>query len=223
MLPRNYLYISDAQVDLLYSQIAEEIRDTIAAGLKAEPAFASAAAESDQVESTTDWKLSVVTRYIETHETLGSIEKPGSHFRGSMKMQWGIVDETTLFIGEQAGEERLFVLLGGPAGATVAADEAAGSSERIPPSALAGLFALFERADPDAAVPDHHYMAPDNLDARLLRRLPWLAKQLDAVQTVTFLAKTLSVMASDDPYSRSRDILVVGSPLYVAVAGEPGN
>jgi hypothetical protein len=206
MLPNDYLFIADTQVDLLYAQ---------AAGQGGDSAPAAEAGEGPDVRAQ---KLDAVIRHLEAQEPVGTIEKPGAYFRGTMKMQWGVVEETALFVGEQTGEQRLFVLLGGPAGAPLAADEAAGSSERIPPQALAGLFALFERADPEAAVPAHHYMAPDNLDARLLRRLPWLAEQLDAVQTVTFLAETLSVMASDDRYSSARDILVVGSPLYVAVA-----
>lgn len=199
MLPTEYLYISSTQVE----QLTAEMRGDSPAAAGVEPLA---------------HKLAAAVRHVEAQEPVGTIEKPGAYFRGTLKMQWGIVDETALFVGEQAGEERLFVLLGGPAGAALAAGEAARSRARIPTAALAGLFALFERADPDAAVPEHHYMAPDNLDARLLRRLPWLAEQLDAVQTVTFLAKTLSVMASDDRYSSARDILVVGSPLYVAVS-----
>jgi hypothetical protein len=48
--------------------------------------------------------------------------------------------------------------------------------------------------------------------------LPALVAQLQAVQTVAFVAETLAVETGADNRSGSRDFLLIGSPLYVALA-----
>lgn len=211
MPPETYLFISNTQVDLLYTQIPEEMRDSIAARLQA----------ADAVGSEAERKLALVSQYVEETEDLGTVAEPASYFRGKMKMQWGIVQNTALFVGQSEEKERLFVLLGGASQHTIDVDEPVHEDDRIPPPALAGLLALFQRADSDATLAEDHYTAPDNLDARLLRRLPWLTAQLGAVQTVEFLARTLSVETSDDRYPGAREYLVIGAPLFVAAAGPP--
>lgn len=205
MPPRHYLYVCESKIDSLYQQIGEKQRLALAAG-------------SETPLEGSEGKLRVVLSYLDTPESLGTVEMPGPYFRGRLSMQWGIMGDTALFVGQSEERERHFVLLGGSARYTVEADYPGSGATGQPSSPFAGLLALFERADVGESVTDRPYSATNTLGARLLRRLPALVAQLQAVQTVEFVAETLAVETGADNRSGERDFLLIGSPLYVALA-----
>jgi hypothetical protein len=215
---RHYLYICDSKVDSLYLQIPEKQRATLAAALGEEPGRPGESPESETGGEGSDWKLRVVLSYIEAPETMGTVEMPAPYFRGRLSMQWGVVDDTALFVGQSEEKARHFVLLGGSARYTVGPDYPGGGEGGQPSSPFAGLLALFQRADAGESEPERPYPAANTLGSRLLRRLPALVAQLQAVQTVEFVAETLAVETGADNRSGSRDFLLIGSPLYVALA-----
>ncbi|MDT8307328.1 MAG: SAVMC3_10250 family protein [Anaerolineae bacterium] len=218
MPPGSYLYICDTKIDALYLQIPERKREDIAAALGLDLERLGDAAEDEKQAERTDWKLRVVLSYIEASEILGTVEEPGPYFRGRMSMQWGIVDNTALFVGRSQEKERHFVLLGGSARYSVVPDYPSGADASQAVSPFAGLLALFQRADSGDVLPERPYDAANTLGSRLLRRLPVLVAQLQAVQTVEFVAETLTVETGADSRSGSRDFLLIASPLYVALA-----
>lgn len=139
-------------------------------------------------------------------------------------MQWGVDEGIVLFVGQSQEKERHFVLLGGAATDAAGLDAPRLEGENIPASVLGGLLALFRRAISEQTLPEDHYTAPDNLDSRLFRRLPLLVAHLQAVQTVEFLARTLSVeVAEQQRQPGPRDFLLVGAPFYVAAVGPSGS
>jgi hypothetical protein len=218
MPPRRYLYVCESKIDNLYLQIPEKQRAALAAALAAAPEQPGDGAAGEAQPAESEEKLRVVLSYLDTPESLGTVEQPGPYFRGRLSMQWGIVDDTALFVGQSQERERHFVLLGGSARYTVGPAYAGGGAAGQPSSPFAGLLALFERADAGEAEAERPYPAANTLGARLLRRLPALVAQLQAVQTVEFVAETLAVETGADNRAGSRDFLLIGSPLYVALA-----
>lgn len=219
MPPQSYLYICDTKVDTLYRQIPEAKRQAIAAALGLDREPRGDAPQDEEHAARTAWQLKVILSDLESSAALGTVEEPAPYFRGRMTMQWGVVDNTALFVGQSQEKERHFVLLGGPARYTVGPDYPGGGDASQRSSAFAGLLALFQRADVEDAVPEQRYNAPNTLGSRLLRRMPLLVSQLQAVQTVEFVAETLAVETGADSRFGARDFLVIASPLYVALAG----
>lgn len=218
MPPRQYLYVCDSKIDSLYLQIPEKQRAALADALGLELERLEEAAGSEAQAEGSDWKLRVVLSYIDAPETMGTVEMPAPYFRGRLSMQWGVVDNTALFVGQSEEKARHFVLLGGSARYTVGPAYPGSGEGGQPSSPFAGLLALFQRADAGESEPERPYPAANTLGSRLLRRLPALVAQLQAVQTVEFVAETLAVETGADNRSGARDFLLIGSPLFVALA-----
>src|SRR3984957_14945888 len=103
MTPLKYfIYVSDTKVDMLYSQIPRSLKDKIAGELKLDLHVVSASVRGRDREETRYSKLSVVTDYIDKHSEVGTVDYPGSYFKGTMDMNWGEVG------GEGASEYIVF-------------------------------------------------------------------------------------------------------------------
>jgi hypothetical protein len=90
MSMKYYVYISDAKVDMLYSQIPKNMLDKIAVELGINLGIFSLTAKGkgNQEESRYE-KLSVVVNYIENNMDVGTIDQPKTYFKGSLPMRWG--------------------------------------------------------------------------------------------------------------------------------------
>jgi uncharacterized protein DUF7019 len=88
---RYYLYISDAKLDMLFSQIGESILKRISAEIKVDLKLAGVTLrEREQPIASRTAKLRVVEQYITEYHPVGTIRDPGpEYFRGHMNMQWG--------------------------------------------------------------------------------------------------------------------------------------
>lgn len=86
---KNYLYVSDSKVDMLYAQIPGPLRAKIAVELKIDLKIFSASVRPIEQNETRYSKLRLVTRYLEWHMPLGTVQEPGTYFRGRLPMRWG--------------------------------------------------------------------------------------------------------------------------------------
>jgi hypothetical protein len=86
---KNYLYVSDSKVDMLYAQIPAPLRDKIAVELKIDLRLFSASVRPIEQTETRYSKLRLVTRYLEWHLPMGTVDEPGTYFRGRLPMRWG--------------------------------------------------------------------------------------------------------------------------------------
>lgn len=88
---RNFLYVSDAKLEMLYEQIDPATRRRVSAEAKVDLKLASVTLRQTEPQPAARIaKLRVVEQYITQHHSVGSIENPGSaFFRGSLPMRWG--------------------------------------------------------------------------------------------------------------------------------------
>jgi hypothetical protein len=90
-----YLYVSDAKLEMLYSQIPVRMRDKIAAELKVDLKVISATFSEKNREESRYTRLDVVCNYIHENLPVGNMAHPESYFAGTISMQWGLVTGTS--------------------------------------------------------------------------------------------------------------------------------
>jgi hypothetical protein len=90
-----YLYISTSKVDMLYGQLATERKTKKSFELKTSVAVASATMshESEETSDTPYTKLAAVLDEIESSGELGTIDEPGTYFKGTLNMKWGLLGD----------------------------------------------------------------------------------------------------------------------------------
>jgi hypothetical protein len=88
---RYYVYISDTKLDMLFEQIEKGMLKRISAEIRVDLKLASVTLrEAETAGPSRIAKLRVVERYIDAHHHVGTVQKPGmEYFRGQMDMQWG--------------------------------------------------------------------------------------------------------------------------------------
>ncbi|MBW8795613.1 MAG: hypothetical protein JF597_19075 [Streptomyces sp.] len=214
MTVRYYLYISDAKVDMLLSQIDPAFgrRSTTEAGLSVKLFSIKRSVEAPAPDRAA--KLERVLRHLEESGQTGSVDEPGPYFRGTLPMQWGSLPGGNggplVYFGGRT--DRTVLGLGG-AGSHVIGASAPQAQEFAPssvPTLLTGLATAFA-ADGVEIPAEQPSLAWVHTAGRLLR---------GPRQPVEFVARRL--LAGPSPYPeldpRPDMRLLLGSPLYVALA-----
>ena len=111
---RYYLYVSDTKLDMLFEQIAPELRKRISAEVKVDLKLASITLRGADSQGPTRMdKLRIVERFIYRHHIVGTVEKPGlEFFHGQLSMNWGCTDDAVLFRSDDRENSRCVVLSG---------------------------------------------------------------------------------------------------------------
>jgi hypothetical protein len=216
---RFYLYISDVKVDMLLSQLDPSSTGTrtteVGVDLKVVNGRRSVETSPDTDPVS---RLDRVLKRLEKDGAIGTLEEPGRFFRGRLPMRWGAPahgdDMSLVFFGARAG--RTVVGLGGSTrhvlGSSADAADGPPLTRSLLPSLLDGLrldpriAALFTATDPS---PD-----PDGLALRAVREATDGLQ--GPAQTVEFVAKRL--LHGPDPEAGDGSAVLLGSPLYVALA-----
>src|SRR6266496_4413294 len=90
-----YIYLSDAKLDMLYPQIPKSLLKRIASelniSLKLLGAELTAGIKGTQSEETRYSKVRIVSKYIEEHLHLGTVDSPDAYFKGTLPMKWGLL------------------------------------------------------------------------------------------------------------------------------------
>lgn len=213
MASRYYVYISDAKVDMMLSQIdpgfGRRITTEAGAGLKLFSARRTVQApEPDHIA-----RLERVLRHLEEEGRVGDVDEPGPFFRGRLPMRWGPLPgggaSTVYFAGRTA---RTILGLGGSGGHVLgpAAPPPAQFAPSSLPALLAGLGAALAGETGELPADDEH-LGWVHTAGRLLR---------GPLQEVEFVARRLLAGPSPYPEIDGRPDLrvLLGSPLYVALA-----
>ncbi|MEU4009088.1 DUF7019 family protein [Streptomyces pseudogriseolus] len=222
MTYRFYLYISDVKVDMLLSQLAPSAAATRTTEVGVDLKFVNG---RRTVESSPDTdavgKLEKVLKRLDKQDVIGTVGEPGPFFRGRMLMRWGAPahgdDRSLVFFGGRTA--RTIVALGGSTRHVLgSADDAADGpplARSLLPSLMDGLrldprIAALLTSATDTDAPDD----PDDVTLRAVREatdgMPGPA------QTVEFVAKRL--LQGPDPDAGNGTTVLLGSPLYVALA-----
>ena len=213
---KDYIYISDSKVDMLWPQIGSDRTESDFEN-KLDFKVYSRTKKSKQTPSRVS-KLEEVCRYIEKFGNLGSIQAPGEYVRGvlPMKMFWEKDDNIALWGGLQ---DKTLILLGGSisnligtfAGSSLGS--VSGSYEWVMVRQLSRM--VLPAAEEEVA--NQQNIAQIVAEIIDMLRTPEVSLE--------FLAK---VLISEEAYvkrkerkSPSRAQVLLGTPLYVARYYEP--
>jgi hypothetical protein len=247
MSMKYYVYISDAKVDMLYSQIPKKMLDKIAVELGINLGIFSLTAKGKgNQEETCYEKLKVVVNYIENNMDVGTIDQPKTYFKGSLPMRWGPLwrdgheeGKNLIYFGAETAET--IVGLGGSE-YHIIGNQKGESSPRtfmsLPPFME---WALRKELDMSLITQRHNDDFNErNLEANIFscvvgatrsmkgapQHLEFLAKRLregsDEAYKPEFLGKPIYFMKNGEPVEPSEEYeksyhVVLGSPLYVAM------
>jgi hypothetical protein len=233
-LLRNYLYVSDTKLDMLFDQIPQSALKRISTEVKVDLKLTSVTLrQADNPDPTWAAKLKIVERFIDSHHQVGTIQEPGNeYFRGQMDMQWGwLRDRAVWFQGNDFGHAQC-VALGGSRRHVLG--EQPNRDLEYPfeaTSLLVGVIkVIYEAADgikhddPDRELPDWaDIIYQDGLlgfSGIPKQRLDFLAIPLAEAQVQ--IPKQRLEMMEISPYEarlQNPDVhVVLGTPLYVALA-----
>src|SRR5919202_560301 len=93
-----YLYVSDAKVDMMLSQIDPSFRRkrTVEWSLNFKLFGARRGTESE-IGDNRFARLETVVQYLERFGDLGTVDQPGQFFRGLLPMRWGPLEDPSSF------------------------------------------------------------------------------------------------------------------------------
>ena len=225
---RYYLYISDTKLEMLFDQIDQSARKRISAELKLDLKVASLTLrEADNPAPTRAAKLRIVERFIDMHQSVGTVEKPtGDYFRGQMEMQWGeLTGSAVCFKGTDSAHSRGVLLVGSKYHVLGETSPKVMYSSSGLYSIMQALLTIAEHPGAEDVSPDSymftawHYLSGDPTrgaaakDARpgYYDTLPQLP-----VQRLDFLA--IPLVEYELEYEGHHLNIVLGTPLYVARA-----
>jgi hypothetical protein len=198
---RDYVYVSDGKIDMLFGQIPRPLAQRISAELRIDLKLISVSLREERATETRYAKLAVVETYVRRHLALGSVDDPALYVCGTLPMRWGpygLEREVVLFAG---ASERTLVALGGSfahvLGSAPPATRSMRSAAPVLYQALADDAHLkVESAWPRAVVAAARELAPPT-------------------QRLEFFAR---VIGRAEHEVKGRDAVLLGSPLYVANA-----
>src|SRR5450631_1264824 len=104
---KHYLYLSTAKVEMLYGQLTND-RKTVAV------ASATMSRESEETGASPYNKLAAVLDEIESSGEMGTIDEPGTYFKGPLNMKWGLFGDAG-----RPTEEPPLVYFGGQTESTI--------------------------------------------------------------------------------------------------------
>jgi len=176
--------------------------------------------KKEQSEETRYSKLKVVLSYIENHGDVGTIDAPGSYFKGTLPMAWGPLGASEGDIVYFGGStDRTVVGLGGSMSHIIGTHKGA-EQAILMGSALPDLVSVLTSTP---AIGRLLGRSADPASMALLGGVTALAEMKGPKQPVEFLAKTLlhgPVPERKRPAGENAPTYVVlGTPMYVALAG----
>jgi hypothetical protein len=233
-----YLYISDAKIDMLYPQVPHPSKNKIATKFGFDLKFLSASRSSEtEQEENRITRLEAVVQFIRESGRIGSVDKPGDYFEGTLSMHTTTLpDRDPLFV-YFAGETKkatvglwgslrhVFGQSGTPIGAVASSSMARDALWHIiqgldhdfqPASPAEGfrLKLLEDNAQRWIAGSVNSFGIPPEQWWSVIRVANFEAGFLPG-QNVEFVAKRL--MEHKEPGHR----VILGTPLYVALADAP--
>ncbi len=210
---KDYIYISEAKVDLLYEQIESPDTQKTGAeyGVDVKLFKWMGKRESEKV-ITKVTKLNRVVEFITKSKKVGTIDEPATYFRGTLRMNWGPLEDELIFFTGQSSET--LVALAGSSKHLIGGTVIPHTS--LSDSLLPVMYEVFRKYTakeinpPDYFGPDHRPVLGDKENS--LAVIQSVARLFEgASQKVEFLAKNHLFGSSQGAN------VVLGTPFYVAV------
>jgi len=210
--PKYFIYVSDAKIDMLYSQIPRSFLEKFAVelsiDLKPLGAGLGATIKENQLSSETRYsKLRLVTTYVENHFNVGWIDAPEAYIKGSLPMRWGLYPADSPQIVYFGGLTNSTILGLGGSPQYVLGNKGVASTDGLSPSILPALLSTLELQSPISEQLQEHQVS---------HIVEYTTRNLQGpIQNLEFLAKTLLHIPRGEV---GQSQILLGSPLYVALA-----
>ena len=215
-----YLYVSETKIDMLYPQILKTILDNIDDESNINTGFGSTLTANPDSGKTLYDKLDLVSSYIEKEGTVGTVDSPLQYFKGIRPMRWGSYgrDEKSQLVYFGGITDTGTVLGLGGSMHHVLEKERGGSHAQ----SHSLSFALANKLSVELNIPltpgDKYEIEGQSRafalnDESYLEAVSLATHQMEGpLQNLEFLAQRLVAGGEDRK-------VVLGTPIYVAVAG----
>jgi hypothetical protein len=219
---RYYIYVSDAKVDMLLPQLNPSFRRkrTVEWNLNLKMFGAKRGTETTLGDNRIS-RLEAVVKYLEDHGDLGSVDRPGQFFRGSLPMRWGPAGEwyedPDLFYFAGSTDETILGLVGSTAHVIGVASDRQGASTGY------AIGPLIEALRDDRDVGDFPQdptaqISPEQGAINAVHYTTTIFPGPE--QNLEFIAKRLirgkSLLPDEPDNPRTEKSVLLGTPLYVA-------
>jgi len=111
MIMKYYIYVSDSKLEMLYSQIPQNLKSQIATEIKIDLKVVSTTFSDKERQSESKYsKLNLLGDYLEKHVGVSDVDSLtiGSYFKGTILMRWGPLENPYSF-----GEKPTIAFFGG--------------------------------------------------------------------------------------------------------------
>lgn len=204
-----YIYISYTKVDMLFNQIPVDLKKRVAAELKIDLKFISTTFKEAVASETLISKLNLVTKAIEESGDMGDISNPKQYFAGKLDMGWG----TPAFMHhlDEPKKEEMVMFGGSPDSEKIVG--LVGSRAHMLGEVGNPVHASYARPDFLRKIADGLSESPSEVNSEDMYGAFYATRHAalfweGETQYVEFTAKTFL----------SREDILLGSPLYVALA-----
>jgi hypothetical protein len=220
---RYYVYASDTKIDMLYSQIPQNLLSRFVAELKLDVKVLAVSLKKRETDETLYSKLTVVERYLREKEEIGSIAEPKTWFEGELPLRSGVWRDRILYF--QGIQDGVFLALIGSPHHRIGH----GDPNQIQQPTGSQLPALFECLEADNDLDSGRHASYDVGSPDVVRDVVRFAVNLTGwPEPSAFLARRLPLEppVDDDDYAYAAreagvpDLrrVLVATPLYVALS-----
>jgi len=208
MTVKNYLYISDVKVDLLYEQISSSAVQTTSTEFGVDLKFLKWVGKREtEKHITRTAKLERIVEFIRNSKKVGTVDEPSTYFAGEMDMKWGtFMGAMALYIGET---EKTAVLLGGSIKHIIGESPSGSAPGSMLPSIFDTLLKSSEAKKDQSFEPSDSGDPTSQTDVGQALRVARLFRA--PVQRLEFLARRYVVESVDGKR------VVIGSPYFIAL------
>lgn len=204
----------EAKVEAIIDQIPVRLRDRIAAELSIDLKVVGLTVKERRRPENRFARARIATDYVVRNFEVGTVDSPGPYFEGSLPMRWGIYPDHSwgpiVYFG--GFTPRTIVGLGGSADHILGSSQsdAAGSTFKLPGSAIVSILALISNSDLGPEYPDSTKYADSENDQGLLEVQEFTTSMKGPREHLQFLGRRLLAGPSQ------HGAVLLGSPLYVA-------
>lgn len=211
---RYYVYISESKVEMLYSQIPQNLLENIAGKLTIDLKLIKTEFAETPKEKTLHSKIEIIENYLQYNNLIGDISNPINYIKGIEEMRWGPYTPGLVYFGSK--QNTVIGLAGSEKHVIGSTGDSSAHSHSATPYLVAALNEQILSVR--GSVNDNDECA----ESFALSAVELATTQMNGLkQRMEFLAKTLLVYPSDSfEYSwegKSGLPVILGSPIYVAI------
>jgi hypothetical protein len=228
--PDFYVYVSDAKLAMLSSQIPEGIIAKLAGELNISQTVVRDVSVEPMKPGTRYGLAKIVGRYLADQGQVGTVDSPNTYFEGTLSMKWGPYrtmkwDEPSPLVYFGGESEKTILGLGGSAHHVIGAvGSSSAHSHSVTPYLVSRLYEGIELPLPkEEEKVLRQYEGHDKGQDRIAMAVDLATRQMIGTeQKLRFLARRLAFYPKQTHSGWSTDMnILLGTPLYVCLNDNP--